>query len=51
MLILLSGYRFLWSYRQVIEEDDHALLVLEYERIHDLHVRLLHSELDLGPML
>ena len=33
-------------YRQVIEEDDHPLLVLEDEWVHDLHVALLDAELD-----
>ena len=32
----------------MIEEDNHPLLVLEYEWVHNLHVRFFHSELDLG---
>ena len=33
-------------YRKVVQEDDHALLVLEDERVDDLHVGLLDPELD-----
>ena len=34
------------AYREMIQKDDHPLLVLEDEGVDDLHVGLLDAELD-----
>ena len=38
--------RFVPHRRQVIQEDNHPFFVLEYERVHHLHVGLLAAKLD-----